>query len=178
MKILYIYFNWSPFSRLTGNNVTGHYFCHFSFSPSSMFLIEGVLKSNNSFSENDRNTHIRTSNGSIFFTTCSQFFNPPPPQGRTLGVFDTFSYLANFIGCNQPAEILSKHYIYIWVPHYISQMCPWNQYSIRKEKNKVKINQSVYYLKNLLMISAYCLSSYPGKKFNVAKTTYSYLRQS
>ena len=113
-----------------------------------------------------------------FFLLPVLSFLTPPPQGTTLGVFDTFSYLANFIGCNQPAEILSKHYIYIWVPHYISQMCPWNQYSIRKEKNKVKINQSVYYLKSLLMISAYCLSSYPGKKFNVAKTTYSYLRQS
>ena len=46
----------SPFRRLTGNDVSGHYFHHYFFppvffSPSSPFLIEGVLGSKNLFSE-------------------------------------------------------------------------------------------------------------------------------
>ena len=48
-----------PFRRSTGNAVSGHYFHHyffppvFFFSPSSPFLIEGVLGSKNLFSESD-----------------------------------------------------------------------------------------------------------------------------
>ena len=49
--------SWSPFRRSTGNDVSGHYFHHYFFplffSPSSPFLIEGVLGSKNLFSESD-----------------------------------------------------------------------------------------------------------------------------
>ena len=49
--------SWLPFRRSTGNDVSGQYFHHYFlllfpfFSPSSPFLIEGVLGSKNLFSE-------------------------------------------------------------------------------------------------------------------------------